>query len=114
VAEGLEVLRHPLALGRRLQQNPHWASPFEHGREAIAGRRDASVEDLTILRDNPDLTVLLMQIDGTIVHGWSSPCGLKSAFSVMWSASYHLTEETSRFILSTGVTPPSEHRSWSR
>lgn len=65
VAEGLEVLRHPLALGRRLQQNPHWASPFEHGREAIAGRRDASVEDLTILRDNPDLTVLLMQIDGT-------------------------------------------------
>jgi len=24
------------------------------------------------------------------------------AFSVMWSASYHLTEETSRFILSTG------------
>jgi len=67
------------------------------------GRRDASVEDLTLLRDNPNLTGLRMQVDGTIVHGWSSPVRLTSAFSVMWSASYHLTEETSRFILSTGT-----------
>jgi len=80
VAERLEVLRDPLALRGGLQQNPHRAPPFEHGREAIAGRRDASVEHLTTLCDNPDLTVLFMQIDGTIVHGWSSPVRLKSAF----------------------------------
>src|SRR5262245_37719889 len=104
VAEGLEVLRHPLTLGGGLQQNPHWAAPFEHGREAIARRRDASVEDLTTLRNNPDLTVLLMQIDGTILHGWSSPVRLKSALSVMWSANYHLTEETSGFIVYTRIT----------
>jgi hypothetical protein len=73
VAEGLQVLRHPLALGRRLEQNPHRASPFEQGREPLAGRRDASVDRLTALRDDPDLTFLLVEIDGTILHGWSSP-----------------------------------------
>jgi hypothetical protein len=79
VAEGLEVLRYPLALGRRLDQNPHRASAFEQGRESIAGRRDASVERLTALRDDPDLTVFLVEIDGTILHGWSSPVRLNSA-----------------------------------
>ena len=55
---------------------------------------------LTTLRHDPNLTFLFVQVDGTIVHAWPSPVRLKSAFSVMWSASYHLTEETSRFILS--------------
>src|SRR4029434_2947271 len=42
-----------------------------------------------------------VKVDGTILHGWSSPCASR-ARSAMWGASYHLTDETSRFILSTG------------
>jgi hypothetical protein len=61
-----------------------------------------TLEHLPTLRDDPDLTFLLVEIDGTILHGWSSPLRLKSASQVMWSASYHVTQETSRFILSTG------------
>ena len=76
VAEGLEVLRDSLALGGGLQQHPHRA----HGRKAFARRGDASVERCTALRDDPDLTVLLVEIDGTILYGWSSPLRLKSAF----------------------------------
>jgi hypothetical protein len=78
-------------------------------RQAIAGRHDASVEHPTAVRHDSDLTFLLVEIDGTIRHGWSSPLRLKSAFSVRWSASYHVTEETSRFTLSTGFvtrSPP--------
>jgi len=81
VAEGLEVLRHPLALGGGLQQNPHRAPPLKHGREAIAGRRDASVEDLTTLRHDPNLTFPFVQVDGTIVHGWSLLCASRARFS---------------------------------
>jgi hypothetical protein len=43
-----------------------------------------------------------VKVDGTILHGWSSPCASERV-SATWSASYHLAEETSRFILSTGT-----------
>jgi hypothetical protein len=48
-------------------------------RESLAGRRDAAVEHLTTVRDDPDLTVFLVEVDGTILHGWSSPVRLTSA-----------------------------------
>src|SRR6516225_7325394 len=80
VSKRLEVLRDPLTFGRRLQENSHRGPAPEHGRQAIAGRRDSPVDDLTALPDNPDLTFLFVQIDGTILHGWSSPLRLKSAF----------------------------------
>jgi hypothetical protein len=86
-----------------MTNSEHRRPPPEDGRQSLACRRDASVDNLTTLRDDPDLTFLLVEVDGTILHGWSSPVRLTSACSVMWSASYHLTEETSRFILSTGT-----------
>src|ERR1700680_1105057 len=52
--------------------------PPEHGRKAFAGCGDSSVDDLAALRDDADLTFLFVKIDGTILHGWSSPLRLKS------------------------------------
>src|SRR5476649_1910583 len=52
----------------------------EHRRQALASGRDSSVDDRTALRDNTDLTFILVQVDGTILNGWSSPLRLKSAF----------------------------------
>src|SRR5262245_46171710 len=79
VAEGFEVLRDPLTLGRGLQRNAHgWPAPEDAGKP-LARRRDASVDHLTALRDDPDLTVLLVEVHGTILHGWSSPVRLTSA-----------------------------------
>jgi hypothetical protein len=72
---------HPLTLGRRLEQNAQARPTPEHRRQPIARRRDPSVDDSTILQDDPDLTFLLVKIDGSIFHGWSSPVRLTSAFS---------------------------------
>jgi hypothetical protein len=84
VAEGLKMLRDPLALGRGLQQNVHRPPSLEHGREAVACRRDPPVDHLATLRDNPNLAFFFMQVDGTIFHGWSSPVRHERV-SVMWS-----------------------------
>src|SRR5262249_22428796 len=79
VAEGFEVLRDPLTLSRGLQQNAHGRPPPEDARKPLARRRNPPVDDLTALRDDPDLTFLLVEVDGTILHGWSSPLRLTSA-----------------------------------
>ena len=49
VSERLQVLRNPLTLGRRLEQNAHARPSPKHRRQAIARRRDPSVDDLTAL-----------------------------------------------------------------
>src|ERR1700724_3634662 len=62
----------------------------------------ASVDDLTALCQDPDLTLLFCA--GRWHHSprWFSPFAPQERVSAMWSASYHVTEETSRFIISTG------------
>lgn len=57
------------------------------------------VNHLAIFRHDPNLTFLLVKIDGTILHGWSPLLRLERVFA-MWSGSYHVTKEASRFILS--------------
>jgi hypothetical protein len=39
--------------------------------EALARRRDAMVNHLTARGDDPNLTFFFVQVDGTILHGWS-------------------------------------------
>src|SRR6516164_4846347 len=65
------MLRHPLALGRGLDEDAHPRAPPEHVREPVARRQDPLIDDLPTLRHDPNLAFLLMQIDGTILHGWS-------------------------------------------
>src|SRR5262245_59488566 len=103
VPQLLEVLGDPFTLGRRLQQNAHpWPAP-KYLCEAIARGRDALVNDLPTLGHDTNLTFLLVEVDGTIVHGWSPLLRLERVFA-MWSGSYHLTKGTSRFILSVGIS----------
>src|SRR5262245_28408588 len=61
--------------------NSHRGPSTEQGDEALARRRDASVQHFPVVHHNPDLTFLLVEIDGTIRHGWSSAGRLKSAFA---------------------------------
>jgi len=78
MAERLQVLRDPLTLGRRLEQNAHARPTPEHGCQANARRRDPSIDDVTLLCHDPALTFLLVKVDGTILHGWSSPCASRA------------------------------------
>src|SRR4030095_12116921 len=63
---------------RRLEQNAHARPTPEHARQALARRRDPSVDNLAILRQDSNLAFLLVKVDGTILHGWSSPCALRA------------------------------------
>jgi hypothetical protein len=78
MAERLQVLRDPLTLRRRLEQNAHPRPAPEHGRQTLTRGRDPSIDDFTVLRHDSDLTFLLVKIDGTILPGWSSPCASRA------------------------------------
>jgi hypothetical protein len=71
VADLLEVLRDPLTLGRRLQQNPHARPAQENLRESLAGGRDPLIDNLHRLREEANLAFFLVEVDGTTLHGWS-------------------------------------------
>src|SRR5262245_19447168 len=71
VAQRLEMLRHPFTLGRGFDQNPGvWTPPEERG-QSITRRANAQIDHLAALRKDPHLAFLLVQVDGTILHGWS-------------------------------------------
>jgi len=81
VAERLEMLRHPFTLGRGFDQNPHPRPTPEHRRQAIPSRRNPAVGDRSALGHDSNLTLVLVQVDGTIFHGWCSPCASRARFS---------------------------------
>ena len=71
VAERLELLRDPLALGTALQQNPQARPTAEDPIELRPRRVDPTIQDHRLLLiENPNLTTSQMQINGTIFHGW--------------------------------------------
>src|SRR5262245_8409469 len=71
VAQRLEVLRHPFTLGRGFDQDPGvWTSPEECG-QSITRRATALIDHLSILRQKSHLAFFLVEVDGTILHGWS-------------------------------------------
>src|SRR5205807_1137619 len=75
----LEVLRDPLTLSRCLHQNSHaWTAPKDL-REPLARRRNPVVDHLPTRRHDPNLTFLLVKVDGTILHGWSPLCALSAS-----------------------------------
>src|SRR2546425_6640057 len=81
VSHLFEVLGDPFTLRRRLHENSHRRPTPEHVREAVARRRDALVADLAAVRHDTNLTFFLVQVDGTILHGWSPLLRLMSASS---------------------------------
>jgi len=61
---GLEVLRDPLTLSRRLEQNVHARPTPEHGPQALARRRDPAVVDFISIYHDPRLAFPLMKVEG--------------------------------------------------
>src|SRR5712691_3079753 len=79
VAEGLEAARHPLAVGRGLDQDPGAGPVPEHGGETLALGADAPLDDLTGLGEEVDLAFPLVDIDANMVHGWPLPSAALTA-----------------------------------
>jgi hypothetical protein len=73
------MLRDPLTFGRRFDQNPHPGATRENRAQPIPRGQDAAIDDFAMRRHNPDLAFSFVQIDGTILHGWSPSLRLKSA-----------------------------------
>jgi hypothetical protein len=65
------MLRHPFAFGRGFDQNPCvWAPPEECG-QSITRRANALIDHLAALRHDSHLAFFLVQVDGTMLQGWS-------------------------------------------
>ena len=99
VAQRLDRLRHPFALGRRLEEHARGRAVREHGDEFLSRALDPPLDHLALRRQDADLTFPLMDIDANMLHGWSpslrcervNECG---AQATTWGM-------TSRFILSS-------------
>jgi len=71
VAEPLEVLRDPLALGRRLEQDARARAPAEEGGEPLAWRANPLLQhDRAGGVLDADLGFLLVHVHAHMVHGW--------------------------------------------
>src|SRR6185295_8432256 len=99
VAQRLEMLRHPFTLGRCFDQNPSvWTPPEECG-QSIARCANALIDHLPALRQDSHLAFLLVQVDGTILHGWSPLLRLRARLRSV-EPKLPPTKEASRFIVS--------------
>ena len=55
--------RNPLALGRRLKEHSPAGAAAENGREALAGRGDAPLNELAIGSEDAELALALVEIE---------------------------------------------------
>ncbi len=70
VAESFEAAGHPLAVGRRLDQDPRPGPIAEHRREARGLGVDPPLDQLALLGEDADLAFLLMHVHANMVQGW--------------------------------------------
>src|SRR5215510_1449317 len=71
VPQRLQVLRYPFTFSRGLDQDAGvGATPEERG-QVTTRRRNPAVNYLAALCDDSHLAFLFVQVDGTILHGWS-------------------------------------------
>src|SRR5215831_2689195 len=98
------MLCHPFTLGRGFDHNPSvWASPEECG-QSITRRPNPLIDHVTALRQNAHLTLFLVQVDGTILHGWSPLLRLRARLRSV-ERKLPPTKEASPFIVSVSHTP---------
>src|SRR5438094_7802050 len=71
VPQLLEVQRDPFTFSRSLDENAHRRSTPEDVRQSFARCRDSLIDDLAARHHYPNLTFFLVEIDVTILHGWS-------------------------------------------
>ena len=69
VAQSLQAAGHPFALGR-LENHPPPGPRAEHGGETLRFGADPLLEQLAPVRQDADLTFLLVHVDAYMAHGW--------------------------------------------
>src|SRR5262249_53005222 len=84
MAEFLHTPRHPLALRRRLDQHARLRPLSQHRRKSLSICLDPPFfNNLSVLPDNADLAIHLVNVDTYTLHGWPpSPGGFDR---VLWS-----------------------------
>src|ERR671919_667936 len=83
VTQRLEAPRHPLALRRRLDENARRGPASEGVGESPWLGAEAAFEQLTVLCQDAELTLLLVDIDANMIHGWPpTRCGFDRVFAV--------------------------------
>ncbi len=83
VAQSLQAAGYPFALGRRLEHDPPPGPRAEHGGEPRGLGADPLLEQFAPLRQDADLTFLLVHVDANMVHGWPpSPCARERVIAV--------------------------------
>src|SRR5437867_7722516 len=120
VSKVLETPGHPLALGAGFDQDADPRVGPEHRGEAVALGPDATLDDLTVLFENADLTHPLPEIYGTMGHGWSSSgcalervdkaCGAILATTSLRGTSHFIPSRTPRRTR-VASSPPGFHAS---
>src|SRR4030095_1613046 len=99
VAQRLEMLRHPFTFGRGFDQNPRVWAPSEECSQSITRRANALIDHLAALRQDSHLAFFRVQVDGTMLHGWSPLLRLRGRLRSV-EPKLPPTKEASRFIVS--------------
>ena len=108
-----QVLRHPFTFSRGLDQDSGvWAAPKER-RQTFTRRGDTTVDYVAALpvMIRTWLSFLCKSIAPYSIAGLLS-CASERVFA-LWSESYHLTKEASRFIISSGSSRFASHHAFS-
>ncbi len=94
--------RDPLALRRRLDQDPSPRMRAERRFEAGPLRDDPPFDHLPVRRDDGDLALILVNVDANMLHGWPPLRGVDRVMGM--SGPVWATRGASRFIPSFLIT----------
>jgi hypothetical protein len=99
VTQGLEAPSDPFTLGRGLDEDPSAWPSAQHLSEPLGLGADAAFHHFAGLREQADLTFLLVQIGANILHGWPPPrCARERVYSQWGTVCHHVELGVSRFI----------------
>ena len=99
VTQRLEMLCDPFTRGRGFDQNPGvWTAPEKCGQSIMRGP-NALIDHLPTLREDSHLAFFLVQVDGSILYGWSPLLRLRARLRSV-EQKLPPTKEASRFIVS--------------
>ena len=76
MAQLFQVPRHPLALGRGLQQHARRGAAPQDGREPVPAGDDPLFDQLPLRGEDAELALAFVHIESYSIHGgWPSPFG---------------------------------------
>src|SRR5262249_22200282 len=78
-----QAASHPLALGRRLDQDLRPRPLPQHRRKPLSLRPDPPLDHLTALRQDADLAFHFVHVDANMLHGWPPPLRHTTACTIV-------------------------------